>query len=101
MGNYLYDVIYPLKLGVELPTPMIELLPTIAPRPIMLVGGGMPMPVTGSEAPQMNFYAQHAGENAEVWIIEEAFHCDGPGKRPEEYAAKLVGFFDAAFGMDE
>ena len=32
-------------------------------------------------------------------IIEEAHHCDGPKLRPDEYAARMVAFFDAAFGL--
>jgi hypothetical protein len=34
-----------------------------------------------------------------MWIISEAGHCGGHIVRPEEYAARLVAFFDTAFGI--
>jgi dienelactone hydrolase len=98
-GNYLIDWQYARLLEIEPPAPMIEIIAEIAPRPIMLVAGGLARPLLGSEAKFAYHFAEYAGENAEVWVIEEAFHCDGPNKRPEEYAARMIGFFDTAFGV--
>jgi hypothetical protein len=54
----------------------------------------------GSEADMMiPRYARAAGPNAQVWIIPEAVHCDGPARRPEQYAQQMVEFFDTAFGI--
>jgi fermentation-respiration switch protein FrsA (DUF1100 family) len=69
----------------------------IAPRPIMLVGGGQPKAFIGSEGDRLPLYVRYAGENAELWVIPEAHHCDGPLTRPEEYSNRMVDFFDAAF----
>jgi hypothetical protein len=63
----------------------------------MLVGGGISAPITGSEALQLEYYASLAGSNTTVWIIEDSYHCNGPQRRPVEYAEKLVAFFEAAF----
>jgi hypothetical protein len=78
---------------------MVEIIGRINPRPIMLVGGGTARPYLESEAPRMARYAEYAGPNAGVWIIDEAYHCDGPERRPQEYAGRLVDFFDEAFGL--
>ncbi|MBN1147205.1 MAG: hypothetical protein JXA78_08115 [Anaerolineales bacterium] len=81
------------------PPAMIEIIGRIAPRPVMLVGGGTVRPYLASEALQVRRYAEYAGANAGVWIIEEAYHCDGPERRPQEYAERLVDFFDRAFDL--
>jgi pimeloyl-ACP methyl ester carboxylesterase len=99
VANYMLDWMYEIKLDIDAPPPMIEIIDDIAPNPIMLVGGGTPMPFTGSEGDHLKLYEQYAGDNAELWVIPEAFHCDGPVQRPDEYAAKMVEFFDTAFNI--
>ena len=101
MGNYTLDWMYTLKLGIEAPPPMIEIIDDIAPRPIMLVGGGQRRSLLGSEEILQSRYLEYAGANAQLWIIPEARHCDGPKLRPDEYAAKMIAFFDEAFGMGD
>ncbi len=99
-GNYLLDWMYEIKLDMEAPPAMIEIIGDIAPRPIMLVGGGQPHPLVGSEGEWLiPRYARYAGPNAQTWVIPEAYHCDGPARRPEEYAARMIEFFDTAFGI--
>jgi dienelactone hydrolase len=99
VGNYSLDWLYESQLHIA-PAPMIETIGNIAPRPIMMVGGGTPQSFFGSEAEMMiPRYAQFAGSNAQTWIIPEAVHCDGPKHRPEEYARRMVEFFDTAFGI--
>ena len=100
ISNYVIDWMFTQRLGVEAPPPMIEIIGKIAPRPIMLVGGGTPHPYFGSEAPRVERFAAHAGDNADTWIIPEAHHCDGPLRRPEEYSARMVSFFNTAFGRE-
>ncbi|HET9910834.1 MAG TPA: alpha/beta fold hydrolase [Anaerolineales bacterium] len=100
LGNYSLDWAYELKLGIDAPPPMIEIIGDITPRPIMLVGGGQPHPLVGSEGDFMiPRYAHYAGPNAQVWVIPEATHCDGPARRPDEYAERMIEFFDIAFGI--
>ena len=99
VANYMLDWMYELKLDIEAPTPMLEIIDDIAPHPIMLVGGGTSMPFTGSEGNHLKLYKQYAGDNAELWVIPEAIHCDGPIHRPEEYATRMVEFFDSAFDI--
>lgn len=100
LGNYSLDWMFEIKLDMEAPSPMIDIIGNIAPRPIMLVGGGQPHPLVGSEAGMMiPQYARHAGSNAQTWIVPEATHCDGPYRRPHEYAERMVQFFDTTFGI--
>jgi len=99
MGNYMIDWQYQRILKIEAPPAMIEIIGEIAPRPIVLVAGGTERPFLGSEARYAHHYAQFAGDNAEVWVIDEAYHCDGPVQRPDEYAERMIGFFDGAFGV--
>ncbi len=99
-GNYSLDWVYEIGLKVEPPAPLIDVIGNISPRPLMLVGGGQPISVAGSEADTMvPRYARYAGPNAQTWIIPEATHCDGPARRPAEYAERMVKFFDTAFGI--
>jgi pimeloyl-ACP methyl ester carboxylesterase len=100
LGNYSLDWIFEVELGMDAPAPMIEIIDDIAPRPIMLVGGGQPQPLMGSESESLiPRYAHYAGSNAQTWVIPEAVHCDGPAHRPDEYAERMVEFFDSAFGI--
>lgn len=96
-SNYILDRMYERRLDMEAPTPMIEIIGHIAPRPIMMIAGGTPYPYLGSEERHITYIAQFAGENTDVWVIPEAYHCDGSVQQPEEYAKRMIGFFDAAF----
>lgn len=96
--NYFLDWLYTVKLDIEAPAPMTDVLPDIAPRPVMFVGGGTDRPLLGSEADLFTLrYAALAGDNAQAWVIPEATHCDGPRHRPEEYAERMTAFFAEAF----
>jgi pimeloyl-ACP methyl ester carboxylesterase len=78
--------------GVAAPTPAIEALPRIAPRPILLIAGA------GQRTEQQRlqrFYAAAAGA-ATLWEIPEAGHLGGWAARPAEYEARVVAFFDRA-----
>jgi uncharacterized protein len=100
-GQRVYEWMLALKLGITPPAPLVDVLDEIAPRPIMFVGGGTARPLIGSEADLFTLReAALAGLNAQAWIIPEATHCDGPRVRPEEYAMRMIAFFDAAFGIE-
>ncbi|MCL4262196.1 MAG: alpha/beta fold hydrolase [Anaerolineae bacterium] len=96
-SNYLLDWLFAQRLNMEPPPALIEQIGHIEPRPVMLVAGGQSHPLYGSESLIMHRYATYAGEHTAVWVIEEAYHCDGPAHRPDEYAERMVDFFAAAF----
>jgi hypothetical protein len=66
----------------------------------MLVLGGQVVKGVGSEADQDSYFLDFAGEHAGMWVIPEATHCDGPIRRPEEYAERMIVFFNEAFETD-
>jgi len=45
----------------------------------------------------VEYFLRYAGEHTSLWVIPEATHCDGPSQRPEEYARRMLEFFDKAF----
>ena len=98
-GAYIADWTYEVNLDLKAPPPMITTIGQIAPRPIMLVGGGKPLGFVGNEERNVRNYVEYAGKNAQVWIIPEAVHCDGPDVQPELYAQKMIAFFNSVFGL--
>lgn len=77
----------------SLPPPALhQLVPEIAPRPIMLIwsrrGNG--------EKYFDPAYYDRAGEPKKNWEIPESTHIDGLAMRPIEYERRVVGFFDRA-----
>ncbi|MBI5952783.1 MAG: alpha/beta fold hydrolase [Chloroflexi bacterium] len=99
-GNYTLDWMYTVKLGIEPPAPLVDVIGKINPRPLMLVGGGTPINFLGSEGELYAYrFAELAGPSAQAWVIPETTHCDGPTQRPDEYSQRMVEFFDKAFGV--
>jgi pimeloyl-ACP methyl ester carboxylesterase len=96
LSGFVIDRMFEARLGMQAPPPMIETIGLIAPRPILLIAGGTPHPYYGSEAAHVECFYQHAGDNAELWVIPEAYHCDGLAARPQEYVNRMIAFFDAA-----
>lgn len=90
---WLVDRGFEARLGVPAPQGVKDVIGWIAPRPILLITGLQDR----QEADRIRGYYQAAGSNAQLWEIPEVTHTEGPYLRPEEYAARLVGFFDAAF----
>jgi len=99
ISNIPLDWLFQWVVGIKAPPAMIEIIGNIAPRPVMLVAGGKATSRLGSEAPQAEYFAAYAGENAQVWVIPEAVHCDGPKRDPVGYEARLLDFFDTALGI--
>ena len=66
----------------------------------MLIGSSVQKPFIGSEAYHLEIYQQYAGDNAELWELSETGHCGGPTTLPEEYAARMIQFFDTAFDIE-
>ncbi len=65
--------------------------PQLAPRALLLVHGGRD-PYVSTTAVQALFEA--AGQPKELWIVPQAGHRQVDDLRPEEYLARVIGFFD-------
>jgi pimeloyl-ACP methyl ester carboxylesterase len=100
--GYLYtqliDQLYISK-GVPPAPAIVDSIGKIAPRPISLVAGGNPQPLFGPESRYVEYLLKFSGPNTKLWVIPEATHCDGPSQRPEEYAERMLAFFDQAFHL--
>ena len=74
------------------PTHLKELVPRIAPRPLLLIAA----PNTHNGERLNRVYARAAGETATLWEIPESGHMGGLRARPAEYERRVIGFFDRA-----
>jgi hypothetical protein len=68
-----------------------DVISQIAPRPVLLIYGSRERSLPGA-------YGQlaAAGDNAGLWVVEGARHGNYLEIAPEEYEARVVGFFDRA-----
>jgi pimeloyl-ACP methyl ester carboxylesterase len=82
-----------LVFGWSIPDSVIKSLPRLEGRPLLLIVGG-------SEPPEEDFgriYYNAAREPKTLWVIPEARHGQTWVVRPDEYADRVISFFDAAF----
>jgi pimeloyl-ACP methyl ester carboxylesterase len=82
-------------LGVAPPPSLRETIVGIAPRPLLMVVS----PLDTFEFRISQGYVDILGENGAQWVIENAGHVGGPAIIPEEYTARMLAFFDAAFAV--
>jgi uncharacterized protein len=75
----------------HLPPPdLADLMPRIAPRPVLLIRG-----MKGNPDEALNrAYRDAGGPTATLWEINGAGHTDGISTAPAEYERRVVGFFD-------
>lgn len=85
----LIDRFLELRLGMAAPAPVVEVIGQIMPRPILLIAGA-----AGKELERIRYYRDRAGANAQLWEVPGATHCDGPSVAPDEYARRMVEFFE-------
>jgi uncharacterized protein len=71
------------------PPPLQELIPAIAPRPVLLVA------TPGVETTVNRAYHRAAPETT-LWELRDVAHTRGLAERPEAYERHVVGFLDRA-----
>jgi hypothetical protein len=72
------------------PPGLVDAVPRIAPRPVLLISGG-----EGNQDEELNaVYQQAGGPTVSSWEIPRAGHTGGLDAAPEEYERRVVGFFD-------
>ena len=81
--------------GMRRAPSLIDLVPEIAPRPLLLIGSGGDK----AELPVNRLYARAAGPTAQLWEIPEAGHTGGLRARPAEYEQRVIEFLDRALGL--
>ena len=75
-----------------LPADLADLMPRIAPRPVLLIRG---MRGNGDEALN-RVYRDAGGPTVTLWEIPRAGHTAGISAAPAEYEHTVIGFFDRA-----
>ena len=75
-----------------LPADLADLMPRIAPRPVLLIRG---MKGNGDEALN-RVYRDAGGPTVTLWEIPRAGHTAGISAAPAEYEHTVIGFFDRA-----
>jgi pimeloyl-ACP methyl ester carboxylesterase len=85
-----------IHLGRPAPPSFVHILTELdGPRPrMMIVAGGL----DDFERRVSQKFAGVVGENAQVWLIEEAWHVGGPSVAPDEYRQRMLDFFDPLAG---
>jgi uncharacterized protein len=74
------------------PDGLVDVMPRIAPRPVLLISGGR-----GNPDEELNpVYREAGGPTAVHWEILQAGHTGGLAAAPHEYERRVVGFFDRA-----
>jgi pimeloyl-ACP methyl ester carboxylesterase len=74
---------------------LLEYIPAIAPRPVLLVaGGGMP-----EEIPANRLYRAAGGDSVQLIELPQTGHTAGLRTGPLEYERRTVGFLDRALGV--
>lgn len=99
VSTHILDQMYIRIGGIAPPPAIVDTIGIIDPRPIQLVAGGKPHPLFGPEHLHVEHFLPPAGPQTKLWVIPEATHCDGPIQRPEDYARRMVEFFDEAFNL--
>ena len=74
------------------------ILPRIAPRPVLLIAGGVGAP---DEIPANRVYRDAAGPTAQLWELPDAGHTGGLRKHPAAYAQRTIAFLDDALDPKE
>jgi pimeloyl-ACP methyl ester carboxylesterase len=75
---------------------LVGIVPRIAPRPVLLIAGGVGAP---EEIPANRLYRDAAGPTAELWAIPDAAHTGGLRTHPAEYERRTAAFLDRALGL--
>jgi pimeloyl-ACP methyl ester carboxylesterase len=77
---------------------LIGLMPRIAPRPVLLIAGGIGAP---DEIPTNRAYRDAGGPTTQLWELPDAGHTGGLRTHPAAYERRTTAFLDRALGLKE
>jgi uncharacterized protein len=77
---------------------LIGLMPRIAPRPVLLIAGGVGAP---DEIPVNRAYRDAGGPTTQLWELADAGHTGGLRTHPAAYERRTTAFLDQALGLKE
>ena len=76
----------------------IGLMPRIAPRPVLLIAGGVGAP---DEIPANRGYRDAGGPTTQLWGLADAGHAGGLRTHPTAFERRTTAFLDQALGLKE
>jgi len=77
---------------------LIGLMPRIAPRPVLLIAGGVGAP---DEIPANRAYRDAGGATTQLWELSDAGHTGGLRAHPAAYEQRTTTFLDQALELKE
>ena len=77
---------------------LIGIMPRVAPRPVLLIAGGVGAP---DEIPANRAYRDAGGHTTQLWELPDAGHTGGLRTHPAEYERRTAAFLDRALGLKE
>jgi hypothetical protein len=75
---------------------LIEIMPRIAPRPVLLIAGGSGAP---DEIPANRLYRNAGGASTQLWELPDTGHTAGLRTHPTQYEQRTTAFLDQALGL--
>jgi pimeloyl-ACP methyl ester carboxylesterase len=82
--------------GMRAAPSLIGLVPRIAPRPVLLIAGGVGAP---AEIPANRAYRAAGGPTTRLWELPDTGHTAGLRTHPAEYERRTTAFLDRALGL--
>jgi pimeloyl-ACP methyl ester carboxylesterase len=87
--DFMYYQFLPLQTGVTEPLALVDALPMLGERPLLLISSG-----DAIEKHRMEYFLSHATEPKELLIFAEASHISGWREEPEVYETSVINFFN-------
>lgn len=81
-----------LHLGRPAPPAFVEILAELDRPPMVIVVGGL----QDFEYRVGKKYERVVGDDAQVWLIEDAWHLGGPAVIPDDYSQRMLDFFETS-----
>lgn len=92
LNNSVRDYVTALWLKMQIPESVLEEIPEIAPRPVLLIAGTK----DESERARIRQFYNTASQPKTLWEVPEAGHGGVYNSRPEEYQEQVLTFFNTA-----
>jgi pimeloyl-ACP methyl ester carboxylesterase len=89
--DFMYYQFLPYHTGVTEPLALMDALPMLGERPLLLISSG-----SATEKHRMEYFLDHATEPKELLVFAEAGHIGSWREEPDVYEAAIINFFDDA-----
>jgi hypothetical protein len=84
--------------GTHEPPSLLGIMPRIAPRPVLLIAGGVGAP---TEIPANRAYRDAGGPTTQLWELPDTGHTAGLRTHPTEYERRTTAFLDRTLELEQ